>query len=164
MAAKTGHVDDPSSLMDSLQNVSSRYFDYQVKWLYAMTERYPDEAFTLFGLRVTNFSEIEEKLGVVRLLELVEAYIKRVKSNLRTTDLTCLGDSGDLWVLLPRTDLEGRKIVIDRILQAGSGAISKESHMDLEIFSSLITIPTELQEHDSPDKIHLRMKQDLDLE
>ena len=91
IAAKTGHIEEASTLFDSLDNVNFPYFLYLFNWLFAMARRYKEDEFTIFAIRTTNFDEIEENMGIVRLLELVDEYITRVKSHLRTTDITALG-------------------------------------------------------------------------
>ncbi|WP_136799012.1 hypothetical protein [Desulfosediminicola ganghwensis] len=163
IAAKTGQIEEASTLFDSLDNVNYPYFLYLFSWLFTMTQRYRDDEFTIFAIRATNFDDIEENLGIARLLELVDEYITRVKSHLRTTDITSLGGKNDIWFLLPKTDLEGRKVVIERILKTKTGVAQKGSHTSLDFRIAAMTIPGESQEHDTPEKIIELIQQQLSI-
>ena len=126
-----------------------------------MAVRYQDSEFTIFAVRVTNFAAIEQEVGVVRLLELIDEYVVRVKAQLRTTDLTSLGGNDDIWFLLPKTDVQQRQIVIDRILDAKLDALPRESNTGLDFRIVALTIPGECSEHDTPEKIITALQQEL---
>ncbi|TKB26885.1 diguanylate cyclase [Desulfopila sp. IMCC35006] len=161
IAAKTGRIEEPSALLDSLQNVNFTYFTYIFNWLFSMAKRYKDGEFTVFAIRATNFEEIEGAVGIARLLELIEEYVKRVKSQLRTTDLTSLGEKDDIWFLLPRTNVQERQIVIDRILASTTDTSQKEDRNILDLRVVAVTIPGESDQHDTPEKIIAMIRQEL---
>lgn len=161
ITAKTGQIEEASTLFDSLDNVNFPYFLYLFNWLFAMAKRYKEDEFTIFAIRSTNFDEIEEKLGIVRLLELVDEYITRVKSHLRTTDITALGGKNDIWFLLPKTNLEGRRVVIERILESKTEGVQKDHHTHLDLRIAAVTIPFDSKEHDTPEKIIEQIQQQL---
>lgn len=100
-------------------------------------------------------------MGIVRLLELVDEYITRVKSHLRTTDITALGGKNDIWFLLPKTNFEGRKVVIERILASKTGAVEKDSHTNLDLRIAAVTIPFDSKEHSTPEIIIEQIQQQL---
>jgi hypothetical protein len=163
IAAKTGQIEEASTLFDSLDNVNFPYFLHLFNWLFTMAKRYREDEFTIFAIRATNFDAIEENLGIVRLLELVDEYITRVKSHLRTTDITSLGGKNDIWFLLPKTDIAGRKVVIERILESKTGAVQKHSQTNLDLHFAALTIPGESKEHDTPEKIIELIQQQLSI-
>jgi GGDEF domain-containing protein len=164
IAAKTGHIEEPATLLDSLDNVKFPHFIFLFNWLFSMAQRYKEEVFTIFSIRATHFGQIEEEVGIVRLLELVDEYVKRVKSHLRATDVTSLGEKNDIWFLLPKTNLEGRAIVIDRIIKSQTDALQKESHTTLGLRVSALTIPSETREHDTPEKILAMIEQKFNID
>ncbi|MGL1931297.1 MAG: diguanylate cyclase [Desulfotalea sp.] len=142
-AVKSGKITEATALLDDLQNISQPYFMHMLEWLCGMAHRYSEHVFTIMAIRTTNLKKIEDEIGIVNLLELVEEYIKRVKSELRTTDFTCRFENNDIWLLLPQTDVAGKNVVAGRILNYDIETKQKDRLKKLNIRVVGKTIPTD---------------------
>lgn len=104
-----------------------RTFCVIMKWLLNLRRRYPDEGFSLLRVKLSGLSEAEEIIGGIELRNLIGELDSRIKSLVRETDITVLGDGGIFWLILPRTPFEGGMILAGRLealssLFAGPGA------------------------------------------
>lgn len=118
-AIRTGNVDDIYALLDELRYVSPQFFEQQLGWMLQMARRYPDEAFSVIGIRLHNVPELVMRLGRQTTHELLETFAGRLRQLVRTTDLATRTAEDTLWLLLPRTGAEGCAILHGRIVALG---------------------------------------------
>lgn len=163
-AAQTGYLSEPAKLMDDLQNVSFEHFIFQLQWFFAMVTRYKEEIFTIFAIRLSNLDQLEKSLGRTMLFELMEEYVKRVRSSLRGTDFSSRGKDNDLWFILPKTDIKQRQNVLSRITAFMEETNQVKNQVGLEMSIAALTIPTETTEHDTPEKVLTVLNAHLGLE
>jgi GGDEF domain-containing protein len=164
IAAKTGRLENPSAVLDSLQNVTYQHFVFQFNWLFSIVKRYENEEFTLVAIRSTNFNELEQNLGHARLTELLEEYVHRVESSVRTPDLISRRTQNELWILLPNTGITQRKTVINRIAEFSEETQQRQGDAWLKLNIAAITIPTESRENDNPEKLLMLLKHEIEID
>lgn len=126
-AVRTGIISEEFMLFAGTSIVNMRTFCVIMKWLLNLRRRYPDEGFSLLRVKLSGLSEAEEIIGGIELRNLIGELDSRIKSLVRETDITVLGDGGIFWLILPRTPFEGGMILAGRLealssLFAGPGA------------------------------------------
>lgn len=128
-SARIGTLEDVYELLDQFNYVVPAYFLQLLDWQMALTRRYPDITFSLLGLRFANLPEITDALGRHRTKQLVEAVAERLRNMVRTTDVTTRTSLGIVWLLLPRTDREGARILASR-LEAVRGLVTPDETLE----------------------------------
>jgi GGDEF domain-containing protein/DNA-directed RNA polymerase subunit RPC12/RpoP len=114
-SVRTGSMEDIYALLDHLNYVIPDYFLQLLDWLLILIRRYPDAGFGILGIRFDNLPELTDRLGRSRVTQMVDSVAERLRQLIRTTDVSTRTSRGGLWLLLPRTDREGCKILADRI-------------------------------------------------
>lgn len=140
LTAKHGDLENIYALLDDLHYVRPTYFTSMVDWMLAMSRRYPEELFSIIGLRLTNVAELTDALGHDRVSALLEGFAERIRAILRTTDLTTRTAEHDFWLLLPRTDLKGREVVLGRIMDIRAATKQPEG-LELRLENACFTAP-----------------------
>ena len=79
-------------------------------------------------------------LGHDRVSALLEGFAERIRAILRTTDLTTRTAEHDFWLLLPRTDLKGREVVLGRIMDIRAATKQPEG-LELRLENACFTAP-----------------------
>jgi len=115
-AVRTGNVEDIFALLDELHYVSPLFFEQQLGWMLQMARRYPEDTFSVIGIRLRNVPELVMRLGRKATQELLETFAGRLRQLVRTTDLATRTAEDTLWLLLPRTGSEGCAILHSRVL------------------------------------------------
>ena len=141
---KSGRIDESTSLLDELQNISQPFFMYMLNWLLSMSIRCDKDFFTIIAITTTKLETVEAAIGMVNLMELLEEYVVRIKSQLRSTDFTCRFADNETWIILPHTDIEGKDVVVNKIVNYDEKRDRENSLKKLNIKVSAKTIPTEL--------------------
>ncbi|NBQ68726.1 MAG: diguanylate cyclase [Nitrosomonadaceae bacterium] len=102
-----GEVFDLSSGFDQLDFISRELFLHDLDWQMVTSRRYPNVHFSLFGIYFANLPDLVELFNHARLLQMLEAFAQRLRSLLRTPDLSTRTSENMLWLLLPNTDEKG---------------------------------------------------------
>ncbi|MEA3283921.1 MAG: diguanylate cyclase [Synergistota bacterium] len=160
-AAKVGSIDDVYALLDRLNYVVPAYFDQFLDWLIMLNRRYPDEVFSLLGIRFFNIVEMSESIGRQRTSQLMDSLAGRLRQLIRGTDVSTRNGTGILWLLLPRTDREGASILEERIL-ALADEIVVEGVPKPRFCSSLFSVSEDLLEGDTAALVLARLSGDLE--
>jgi len=140
LSARNGTLDDVFALLDSLNNVSPAFFEFEVDWLLGLTRRYTEDAFSLIGVQMQNVIELTEKIGKHRMAELIDGFVGRVKEIIRTTDITTRTSRHNIWLLLPKTNKPGCEVVRGRI-DAIRDLTKQEEGVQLEFSTVIYTAP-----------------------
>ncbi len=110
-----GDFFDIASSFDQLDFISKELFLHDLNWALLTSQRYPDIRFSLFGIYFANLTELAELIGHTQILRMLEAFTQRLRSMLRTPDLSTRTNESMLWLLLPHTDEKGLNGLKDRI-------------------------------------------------
>jgi len=128
--AVRGDTFDIGASFDQLQFIPGELFRHDLDWLLILARRYPMINFSLFGIYFPRLPELAEKIGHVRLMQLLEVFARRLRSMLRTPDLSTRTAENMLWLLLPQTDEKGLQGFHARI-KANLSDIMKDSDHQL---------------------------------
>jgi GGDEF domain-containing protein len=120
ISARTGALEDMFSLIDNLNTVTVAYFVSVLDWLLSLCRRHDEEQFSLVGIRIRNIVELTDRVGRHKVRELMDEFARRVHALIRSTDLAARMNQYTLWLLLPKTDIKGNKVVLDRIMELRS--------------------------------------------
>jgi GGDEF domain-containing protein len=102
-----GEVFDLSSGFDQLDFISRELFIHDLDWMMVTSQRYLNVHFSLFGIYFANLPDLAELFNHARLLQMLESFAQRLRSLLRTPDLSTRTSENMLWLLLPNTDEQG---------------------------------------------------------
>ena len=152
LAAQTGHFHEPASLIDDLQNVSFEHFSFQLGWFLAMARRYQGEYFSIIAVRLNNLEDLESSLGSAGMFELMEEFVRRVRTSLRMTDFSSRGKNHDLWFILPKTDARQRETVFGRITDFIEETRQKDG-IGLEMRRASLTVSSQIDEHHTQETL-----------
>lgn len=129
--AVRGDTFDIGASFDLLQFIPGELFRHDLDWLLILARRYPMINFSLFGIYFPRLPELAEKIGHVRLMQQLEVFARRLRSMLRTPDLSTRTAENMLWLLLPQTDEIGLQGFHARI-KANLSDIMKDSDHPLD--------------------------------
>lgn len=136
-AVRTGNINDIFALLDDLHYVPIQLFEQQLAWMLQMTHRYPDDVFSVIGIRMTNIPELVAKIGRQIAYELLETFADRLRQLIRTTDIATRSAEDTLWIILPRTSQDGCSVLHKRVLELGENTLQPNgSKLELDIFSN----------------------------
>ncbi len=107
IVAVRGEVFDIATSFDQLNFIPKDLFIHDLDWLLISSRRYPDITFSLFGICFLNLIELIDRIGHTQLLQMLESFAQRLRSMLRTPDLSTRTAENMLWLLLPHTDTQG---------------------------------------------------------
>ncbi|MDA8138752.1 MAG: diguanylate cyclase [Desulfobacteraceae bacterium] len=153
ISVRTGSVEEVCTLLDCLNNVDNSYFESIVDWLISLCRRYKEEQFSLLGIRIKNVVELTDRIGRLRVRELMDEFARRVRELIRSTDLTTRTNQYTLWLLLPKTDAKGCEIVRGRIL-----ALQADAGDGLELESVPFHAPSQLVTGEGAKLLMARME------
>ena len=158
-AARTGSIEDVYALLDRLNYVVPAYFDQLLDWMILLNRRYPDEVFSLLGVRFANLDRISDSIGRQRTTQMMDAIAGRLRELIRSTDVSTRTGTGLLWLLLPRTDSEGASVLEGRILEL-AGMVDGSIKPDLR--SIKITAPEDIQDGVRANNLMTRLTGELE--
>lgn len=115
--ALVGWQETPFALLDNLNFIALDYFTYLLSWLMQLQHRYSDNIFSVLGLRFLNLEKLAQHMGSSRLAKLLDAFVRRLREIIRTTDVVSRSGPDLIWVILPRTSKEGCEVLQNRIQQ-----------------------------------------------
>lgn len=125
----------------------------------ALSRRYSDAHFSVFGIYFANFSEIIVSLGHTKLLQMLESFSQRLKSLLRTPDLVTQTAENMLWVLLPHTDQQGLNGFTKR-LETGIQALFEDGEQKLDC-RFITAASTQIADNETADLLLARLQGQL---
>ncbi len=157
LAARTGSIGNVYTVLDALENITPSYFYHFLDWAIQLGTRYPEDPFSLIGIRLSNILEITDALGRQRVWELMDEFVARIRTIVRSTDLTCRTSEQDLWLLLAKTPKEGCHILQQRILEIKELTRQPEG-VGLEFSTTTCTIPKEVDEKENAKLLIARLK------
>ncbi len=161
IAARTGSLEDIYALFDNLNYIRPQFFETLVDWLMALCRRYPQEFFSLLGIRLSNVLELTDRIGRYRTSELVDEFAVRLRDAIRKTDLTTRTSQRTLWILLPKTDRPGCGVLASRIRNIQEHTRQEEG-VQIEIEIVTFSAPMDMAP-DEPARLMLpRLMGDLD--
>lgn len=114
-AVKRGTMQVDIRLFDDLNNVVLPYFCKSAEWLIQLRDRYPEDVFSLLGIKFSGVYEASEAIGEDRFNELMMNLAERLRELVRATDITTSSAPDTFWILLPHTPLENCKVIEDRV-------------------------------------------------
>lgn len=138
VTARTGAAEDVFSLIDSLGTVASSYFVSVLDWLLSLCVRHEEEQFSLIGIRIRNIVELTDRIGRQKVRELMDEFARRVHALIRATDLAARMNQYTLWLLLPKTDVKGNQVVLERI-----SALQSDGHSGLALATTSYHAPSQ---------------------
>jgi len=139
-AARTGKMQMEVQLFDGQNNLILIYFCKMAEWLREYRSRYPDEIFSILGIKFTNLYETQNIFGEEFYEKLMDELISRIRAMVRTTDMTTSSAPDTFWVLLPRTSLGNSEIIAQRI-EALNDLIETKTENKIEIKAKCFEIP-----------------------
>lgn len=119
-AVRSGIISEEFTLFGDTNVVSMQIFCGIIKWLLSLRRRYPDADFSLLRVKLSGLSDAEEAVGAAGLRRVITELETRIKALVRETDVSVLGGDGIFWLLLPRTPLEGGRVLAGRLEDMGS--------------------------------------------
>lgn len=117
VVARTGGSDDLFSVLDRINHVTPAMFEHMLDWVLNLCERHPDVPFSVLGIKVMNLTKLIEEIGRARVMQLLDAFIGRLRELIRLTDFVTHTADDQLWVLLPKADEPGVARFIERLNQ-----------------------------------------------
>ncbi|PIE64092.1 MAG: hypothetical protein CSA26_09850 [Desulfobacterales bacterium] len=157
LAARTGSLGNVYAVLDALENITPSYFYHFLDWALQLSKRYPEDPFSVIGIRLSNIMEITDTLGRQRAWELMDEFVIRIRAIVRSTDLTCRTSQQDLWLLLSRTPKAGCSILQQRI-QEIKELTRQPDGVGLEFATITCTIPEEVDEKENAKLLIARLK------
>jgi GGDEF domain-containing protein len=107
LAARQGRTTAAPATHDTQRNLTASFFDQTLNWMLQLRERHDDVQFAVAAVRVTNFDALAAGLGHSTALRLVEAFARRLREAIRTTDLITRAGEHAWYILSPQTDRPG---------------------------------------------------------
>jgi len=141
-AVRTGTMQMEVQLFDGQNNLKFGYFCNILEWMREYRKRYSDEAFSVIGLKFSNLYEVETSLGEDIYNKIMDELIFRIRSMVRSTDITTSSAPDTFWILLPRTALENSRILAERIEKLND-MLEITSEKKIEIRARSFQIPAE---------------------
>jgi GGDEF domain-containing protein len=115
LAARQGRMAATPATHDTQRNLTSSFFDQTLNWMLQLRERHDDVQFGVTALRVTNFDSLAASLGTSPALRLVDAFARRLREAVRTTDLVTRAGEHAWYILSPQTDRPGLLALLQSI-------------------------------------------------
>ena len=141
-AVRTGNMQMEVQLFDGQNNLKFGYFCNILEWMREYRKRYSDEVFTIIGIKLSNLYEVETLLGEDLYRKIMDELISRIRSMVRTTDITTSSAPDTFWILLPRTLFDNSRILAERIEQLNE-MLDTKAEKKIGIRAGSFQIPTE---------------------
>ena len=155
MAAKTGSTRDIFAVLDSLNYVRPDQFVFLLDWLIALQRRYTSDLFSLIGIRLRNTVQLAQTVGLHKVGAMIDEFAACQSKHIRVTDLTTRTGRHTLWILLPKTDKHGCKMLEERLV--GLKASTRESGLELEFDTVSLCVDDETPREETAETLLGRM-------
>lgn len=140
-AVRTGNMQMELQLFDGQNNLILNYFCTMIEWFREYRKRYPEQVFSLLGIRFSNLYEVQYALGDGAYKKMMDEMVARIRSMVRTTDMTTSSAPDTFWMLLPMTPLNKSKIIAERI-EALNKMIETKTDHKIRITAKCFEIPS----------------------
>ena len=107
LAARHGAVSAPPATHDTQRNLTSSFFEQTLNWMLQLRQRHDDVQFGVAAIQVVNFEALAASVTPVAAIRLVEAFARRLRETIRTTDLIMRAGEHTWFLLSPQTDRAG---------------------------------------------------------
>lgn len=138
-SVRLGSVTPEFVVFDRTNNATLSYFCHMSDWLVQLRKRYPEEDFSILGVKIYNFDR--SGLSLQNLDRLVSSLSRRIRELIRTTDVIASTSIGVYWILLPRTPEANGEILAGRIRALSDLVIADQSYK-IRIKARAFAIPT----------------------
>jgi len=155
-SARVGTMEEIYSLFDHLNYMPPQHFSKLVDWLLELHRRYPEDNFSIVGIYIANLPEVSINIGREKTLALANEIARRLRQLIRGTDVSTRTSVNNLWLLLPKTDKRGAKILSERIKNLES-LIEIDYEGTLEFRVALFSTPDDLMDEDDSGRILSRL-------
>ncbi|PID76426.1 MAG: hypothetical protein CSB24_06680 [Deltaproteobacteria bacterium] len=155
-AARTGTSGNNYDMPEHLNNVNPAFFTHWLDWLLELNKRYPDDSFSIIGIYLANLPDMVDKLGSRRVWEIMDEFVTRIRSFIRSIDIISQLHRHDLWLLLPETNASGCNILLNRILELQKLTRQPEG-INLEFSAITYTAPEDSMEGENAKLLLARL-------
>ncbi len=138
LAARQGSIAAAPATHDTQRNLTSSFFEQTLNWMLQLRERHQDVQFAIAALRISNFDALTASLGTVAALRLVDAFARRLREAVRTTDLIMRAGEHAWYILSPQTDRPGLLELLQSI-ETLAVATEQAGGMRIELAANCLT-------------------------
>lgn len=150
MAVHDGSTDDMYTVFDSLNYTKPEPFRHILDWQLQLSDRPPVEPFTLMIISFPNVGALKESAGRARVSEILEGMARRLRENIRKTDVTTRTAENDLLLLLPKTGEEGAKNLAAKLKKMEEDTLQPDGS-SLKILIKIASFPKDrIKGEDAP--------------
>jgi hypothetical protein len=155
MAAKTGTTQDIFTILDSINYVKPDQFMFLLDWLLALQRRYPSDIFGVIGVRARNTAQLAQTVGLHKVGAMIDEFAATQCKSIRVTDLTTRTGRHTIWMILPKTDKRGCKILEERLISFNANG--QGSGFELEFDTVSLCVNDETPSGETAEKLLGRM-------
>ena len=155
MAAKTGSTQDIFTILDSINYVKPDQFVFLLDWLLALQRRHPSDLFSLIGVRARNTAQLAQMVGLHKVGAMIDEFAAGLSKYIRVTDLTTRTGRHTIWIILPKTDKHGCKMLEERL--TGFHANRQDSGLELEFDTVSLCVDDETSSGETAERLLGRM-------
>lgn len=137
-AVRHGELQTIAELVDKSQFASPAYFNQMVDWLLSLSKRYESESFSLLKLSV-NAPAAEY---IAANAQQNDVFFRRMAELTRETDLVHRVGSHEIWILLPKSNRQGRTDFEGQARKLAEKLRSDQGGEDVNFFG--ISIPEDV--------------------
>ena len=115
LAARTGNIGDLFSLIDDANGAHPAYFERMLDWLLAVSTRHSEVQFGVLCIQLVNLRELIDGTSRGRAAQIMDAFARRLRELVRSTDILMRSDERHCWLLLPQTPAAGLAVLKSRV-------------------------------------------------
>lgn len=90
-------------------------------WMMSLARRHEQADFVLLGLYLDAPPELESTMGESALHAMLDAFVTRMREQMRDTDILTRISENLFWIALPQTSRAGGRIMLEKILALAEG-------------------------------------------
>ncbi len=157
LAARTGTIEDVYSILDTLNYMKPQPFMHILDWMLKLASRPPVEPFCVMLLSFPGFDRFIEQKGGRVAMEVLGTITRRLRDMIRSTDVSTRTEQGDLLLLLPKTPLEGGRVLSARIMALSDLAVQPDGTR-IELDLKMTSIPEDLNKEEEARFLIARLR------
>jgi hypothetical protein len=119
-------IDINNTFSDSINYVNPHFFYSTLDWIILMQQRHTEDCFSVLGF---NFLPLMDEFDYERIHDFAE----HLRKMFRTTDFCTRLNENNFWIILPKTNPKGTKIIKDRIKNIYSKLMHNKVDKELKI-------------------------------